>query len=167
MRDGHLANNRDGRGVEFLHASDSTYRLMYEKRWMDIPSFAIVRHPIERLISASRILTPKVLKETPVWNEMSFLSAFNHANASQWIQRQAPQITAEKTKIWKYEWELGENFREWMEKEITDGTPIIEKDDEPEYSRFAYDFRPICVNDSLLEFAQEYYKEDMELFGYE
>lgn len=58
MSDPHLANSHlfDQNEIEFLHESDSNYRLLYGD---EIPSFTVVRDPIDRFISASRALNPE------------------------------------------------------------------------------------------------------------
>ena len=159
MRDRKMANERVfGKDIEFLHASERDYVSRYGT---GIESFAVVRNPVDRFLSASRILKPSLLVEE--WTADYFESLFLRANATQWIRRQANFITAE-TKIWRYEDGLGEKFCEWMREECNIG---IEYKGLLKYSRFSYDERPMCYNESLLKFVESYYSTDREELGYE
>lgn len=159
MCDRHQTNKRlFDDDMEFLHATEKNYRTIYGN---DVISIAVVRNPLDRFISASRMLKPKLLR-VEEWTEEYFESLFLRANATQWIRRQADFITAE-TRLWKYEDGLGKEFCEWLREECK---IEIEYKGLLKYSRFMYDERPVCYNDALLEFAESYYRIDIEMLGY-
>lgn len=155
-----LANSHlfDQNEIEFLHESDSNYRRLYGD---EVPSFTVVRDPMDRFISASRVLNPEHMWFVD-WTVEYFEDLFRRANAIQWIKPQTEFISPQ-TKIWRYEDGLGENFCEWLRDEV--GVAVYYAD--IDYNRQRYDKRPRCTTDALLEFVSEYYENDRKVLGYE
>lgn len=160
MVDPHLANSHlfDQNEIEFLHESDSNYRLLYGN---EVSSFTVVRDPMDRFISASRALNPEHMWFVD-WTAEYLEDLFRRANGMAWIKPQTEFISPQ-TKIWRYEDGLGENFCEWLREEV--GVTVNYRD--AHYDVFKYDKRPHCTTGALLEFVSEYYENDRKVLGYE
>ena len=131
--------------------------------------FSIVRNPVDRFISALRDLN-KINEEkidSIFKNQDSFDEFVNSARSIDSSNRFLPQINFidHKTKLWKFEDKLENNFFKWLLDNFN--LKIIDKD----YESVKFKIKNIYMNNFVLnekqkQYIKNYYYQDYKVLNY-
>lgn len=157
------------RGRDALHLQYPLYESFLPTK--DIPQITIVRNPIDRFASCIRVMHNMFGEDYNLLmsNEDDFkkfvwlqIDAFSFKN--NWFLPQNRFISP-KTKVWKYEDGIGDNFIKWVYK----NTGVKLKNDfDITYQKFiseknAFKYQ---LDDHIRKYIYNFYKEDFVKFNY-
>jgi hypothetical protein len=153
----------------------------------DIPSFTIVRNPIDRFISTYTNFVYLLDCMKTSFNPIEFLKDYSNFYSfmqeeiisskfsnyglnlfhkgfrtypTNWWEKQI-EYCEDNIKIWKYENAFGENFNEWIYDNFK-----IEFSLNTNYKKASYDEKKYSPPKELLDNVEKYYHDDMVKFGY-
>lgn len=159
-------------GISITHLHYPLYEWLEEVS--DSNHFAIVRDPFTKFASAAHCMIKEWYSdmEEHVYSALETkdgLAQFIEYHAatkrynSNWLRSQHEFISP-KTKIYKYEDSLGENFIKWFNNNFSDNIP------HREYSYFGdpkeLEKNMIKENAKIESLIKEYYKDDYKILGY-
>ena len=131
--------------------------------------FAVVRDPVQRFMSSFWVLN-ECMKQWEVSHEnlenYSYfklcMEFYTFSRTNNWFRPQV-EFIGPLTKVWKYENNLGHDWREWM-GEI--GVPLLVSN-LVHYKKMEFDlFKANNFSSPILDNIRKYYKDDFEAFNY-
>ena len=162
-----------GNGVmTVLHGEEIAHwhKDLYEEHLnvKDIPNFSIVRNPVDRFISGSIYLKRLYGNDSQEQFEDPHLFFSMIANiplvdpsfSANWFRSQVDFMN-DKTKIWKYEDGMGENFVNWLGDLI--GVDL-KFDEDIDYPKSKDEGNKLDKTPKLIDNVKQLYRKDIEQF---
>ena len=162
-----------GNGVmTVLHGEEIAHwhKDLYEKHLnvKDIPNFSIVRNPVDRFISGSIYLKRLYGNDSQEQFEDPHLFFSMIANiplvdpsfSANWFRSQVDFMN-DKTKIWKYEDGMGENFVNWLGDLI--GVDL-KFDEDIDYPKSKDEGNKLDKTPQIIDNVKQLYRKDIEQF---
>ena len=153
-------------GEEIAH----WHKDLYEKHLnvKDIPNFSIVRNPVDRFISGSIYLKRLYGNDSQEQFEDPHLFFSMIANiplvdpsfSANWFRSQVDFMN-DKTKIWKYEDGMGENFVNWLGDLI--GVDL-KFDEDIDYPKSKDEGNKLDKTPQIIDNVKQLYRKDIEQF---
>ena len=134
----------------------------------DIPNFSIIRNPFDRFISGSVYLKrlygndSQELFEDPnlFFSMIANIEAMDPSFSANWFMPQVEFMT-DRTKIWKFEDSMGDNFVEWLGNLI--GVKL-KFDEDIEYPKSRDEGNKLKKTPKLIHNLRQLYRKDIELY---
>lgn len=136
----------------------------------NIPHITVVRNPLNRFLSAMKVRSfecdadfNEIIKDKKTFDKFMVYQNEIDCFSSNWFLEQHKFVT-EKTKIWKYEWGFGSNFRDWVKSNTN-----FEINGITSFDNFTFPgdkCPPVKLNKNIQKWAKEFYKEDYKKFNY-
>ena len=153
-------------GAEIAHWHKDIYEEHLNVK--DIPNFSIVRNPIDRFISGSVYLKrlygndSQELFEDPnlFFSMIANIEAMDPSFSANWFMPQVEFMT-DRTKIWKFEDSMGDNFVEWLGNLI--GVKL-KFDEDIEYPKANDEGNKLDKTPKLIDNVKQLYRKDIEQF---
>ena len=162
-----------GNGVmTVLHGEEIAHwhKDLYEEHLnvKDVPNFSIVRNPVDRFISGSIYLKRLYGNDSQEQFEDSHLFFSMIANiplvdpsfSANWFRSQIDFMT-DRTKIWKYEDGMGDNFVSWLSGII--GVDL-KFDEDIQYPKSRDEGNKLKKTPKLIDNVKQLYRKDIEQF---
>ena len=155
-----------------LHGSEIAHwhRDIYEEHLnvKDIPNFSIVRNPIDRFISGSVYLkrlygndSQDLFEDENLFFSMiANIDAMDPSFSANWFRSQVDFMT-ERTKIWKFEDGMGDNFVNWLSDLI--GVDL-KFDEDIEYPKAKDEGNKLDKTSKIIDNVKQLYRKDIEQF---
>ena len=159
-------------GMTTLHGAEIAHwhKDIYEEHLnvKDIPNFSIVRNPIDRFISGSVYLKrlygndSQELFEDPnlFFSMIANIEAMDPSFSANWFMPQVEFMT-DRTKIWKFEDSMGDNFVECLGNLI--GVKL-KFDEDIEYPKANDEGNKLDKTPKLIDNVKQLYRKDIEQF---
>ena len=153
-------------GAEIAHWHKDIYEEHLNVK--DIPNFSIIRNPIDRFISGSVYLKrlygndSQELFEDPnlFFSMIANIEAMDPSFSANWFMPQVEFMT-DRTKIWKFEDSMGDNFVEWLGDLI--GVKL-KFDEDIEYPKANDEGNKLDKTPKLIDNVKQLYRKDIEQF---
>ena len=153
-------------GAEIAHWHKDIYEEHLNVK--DIPNFSIIRNPIDRFISGSVYLKrlygndSQELFEDPnlFFSMIANIEAMDPSFSANWFMPQVEFMT-DRTKIWKFEDSMGDNFVEWLGNLI--GVKL-KFDEDIEYPKANDEGNKLDKTPKLIDNVKQLYRKDIEQF---
>ena len=153
-------------GAEIAHWHKDIYEEHLNVK--DIPNFSIVRNPIDRFISGSIYLKrlygndSQELFEDPnlFFSMIANIEAMDPSFSANWFMPQVEFMT-DRTKIWKFEDSMGDNFVEWLGDLI--GVKL-KFDEDIEYPKANDEGNKLDKTPKIIDNVKQLYRKDIEQF---
>ena len=153
-------------GAEIAHWHNDIYEEHLNVK--DVPNFSIVRNPVDRFISGSVYLKRLYGNDSQELfeNENLFFSMIANipmmdpSFSANWFRSQIDFMT-DRTKIWKYEDGMGDNFVSWLSGII--GVDL-KFDEDIEYPKSRDEGNKLKKTPKLIDNIKQLYRKDIEQF---
>ena len=153
-------------GAEIAHWHNEIYEEYLDVK--DIPNFSIIRNPFDRFISGSVYLKrlygndSQELFEDPnlFFSMIANIEAMDPSFSANWFMPQVEFMT-DRTKIWKFEDSMGDNFVEWLGNLI--GVKL-KFDEDIEYPKANDEGNKLDKTPKLIDNVKQLYRKDIEQF---
>ena len=154
-------------GAEIAH----WHREIYEEHLdvKDIPNFSIIRNPFDKFISGSVYLkrlygndSQELFEDQNLFFSMiANIEAMDPSFSANWFMPQVEFMT-DRTKIWKFEDSMGDNFVEWLGDLI--GVKL-KFDEDIEYPKANDEGNKLDKTPKLIDNVKQLYRKDIEQFN--
>ena len=153
-------------GAEIAHWHKDIYEEHLNVK--DIPNFSIVRNPIDRFISGSVYLkrlygndSQELFEDENLFFSMiANIPMMDPSFSANWFRSQIDFMT-DRTKIWKYEDGMGDNFVSWLSGII--GVDL-KFDEDIEYPKSRDEGNKLKKTPKLIDNIKQLYRKDIEQF---
>ena len=153
-------------GAEIAHWHKDIYEEHLNVK--DIPNFSIVRNPFDRFISGSVYLkriygndSQELFEDENLFFSMlANIPMMDPSFSANWFMPQIEFMT-ERTKIWKYEDGMGDNFVKWISDII--GVDL-KFDEDIEYPKSKDEGNKLDKTPKLIDNLRQLYRKDIEQF---
>lgn len=159
-------------GIEIPHLHYPLYLNL--ERVEESDHFAVVRNPFDRFKSSMQLMIRSSGYSEEIYEIMkdkdwlfSFLDMEKNTNSYYTNQlRNQKEFISEKTKIWRFENGLGDDFINWLNQNFD--LQLVQKEYNVNYHIGIAETLPIKkqIDPSVEELIKEYYEEDYEYFNY-
>lgn len=181
---GHRTIHWKGKELLHLNLKEEKELAAVCKRELSEKRFTVIRNPVDKFISFSAMYGSFISLLGIGWKEMEDPNTFkkimenfgfiggkdgqvqemffgfrNMGNNSCLDQR---EFIDETVKAWKFENGLGKNFVEWLNDELQ----LNVKSTEVSYPMRSFDKHETEFSDALLNTISDYFKDEMQYFGY-
>ena len=155
-----------------LHGSEIAHwhRDIYEEHLnvKDVPNFSIVRNPVDRFISGSVYLkrlygndSQELFEDENLFFSMiANIPMMDPSFSANWFRSQVDFMT-DRTKIWKYEDGMGDNFVSWLSDLI--GVEL-KFDKDIEYPKSKDEGNKLDKTSKIIDNVKQLYRKDIEQF---
>ena len=153
-------------GAEIAHWHKDIYEEHLNVK--DIPNFSIVRNPIDRFISGSVYLkriygndSQELFEDENLFFSMlANIPMMDPSFSANWFRSQVDFMT-DRTKIWKYEDGMSDNFVKWISDII--GVDL-KFDEDIEYPKSKDEGNKLDKTPKLIDNLRQLYRKDIEQF---
>ena len=156
----------DLHGAEIAHWHQDIYEEHLNVK--DVPNFSIVRNPVDRFISGSVYLkrlygndSQELFEDENLFFSMiANIPMMDPSFSANWFRSQIDFMT-DRTKIWKYEDGMGDNFVSWLSDII--GVDL-KFDENIEYPKSRDEGNKLDKTPKLIENIKQLYRKDIKEF---
>ena len=156
----------DLHGAEIAHWHKDIYEEHLNVK--DVPNFSIVRNPVDRFISGSVYLkrlygndSQELFEDENLFFSMiANIPSMDPSFSANWFRSQIDFMT-DRTKIWKYEDGMGDNFVNWLSGII--GVDL-KFDEDIEYPKSRDEGNKLKKTPKLIDNVKQLYRKDIEQF---
>ena len=156
----------DLHGAEIAHWHNEIYEEHLDVK--DIPNFSIVRNPFDRFISGSVYLkriygndSQELFEDENLFFSMlANIPMMDPSFSANWFRSQVDFMT-DRTKIWKYEDGMSDNFVKWISDII--GVDL-KFDEDIEYPKSKDEGNKLDKTPKLIDNLRQLYRKDIEQF---
>ena len=153
-------------GAEIAHWHKDIYEEHLNVK--DVPNFSIVRNPVDRFISGSVYLkrlygndSQELFEDENLFFSMiANIPMMDPSFSANWFRSQIDFMT-DRTKIWKYEDGMGDNFVSWLSGII--GVDL-KFDEDIEYPKSRDEGNKLKKTPKLIDNVKQLYRKDIEQF---
>ena len=153
-------------GAEIAHWHKDIYEEHLNVK--DVPNFSIVRNPVYRFISGSVYLkrlygndSQELFEDENLFFSMiANIPMMDPSFSANWFRSQIDFMT-DRTKIWKYEDGMGDNFVSWLSDII--GVDL-KFDEDIDYPRSRDEGNKLDKTPKLIDNVKQLYRKDIEQF---
>ena len=153
-------------GAEIAHWHKDIYEEHLNVK--DVPNFSIVRNPVDRFISGSVYLkrlygndSQELFEDENLFFSMiANIPMMDPSFSANWFRSQIDFMT-DRTKIWKYEDGMGDNFVSWLSGII--GVDL-KFDEDIEYPKSRDEGNKLKKTPKLIDNIKQLYRKDIEQF---
>ena len=156
----------DLHGAEIAHWHKDIYE--EHQKVKDVPNFSIVRNPVDRFISGSVYLkrlygndSQELFEDENLFFSMiANIPMMDPSFSANWFRSQIDFMT-DRTKIWKYEDGMGDNFVSWLSGII--GVDL-KFDEDIDYPKSRDEGNKLDKTPKLIDNVKQLYRKDIEQF---
>ena len=153
-------------GAEIAHWHKDIYEEHLNVK--DVPNFSIVRNPVDRFISGSVYLkrlygndSQELFEDENLFFSMiANIPMMDPSFSANWFRSQIDFMT-DRTKIWKYEDGMGDNFVSWLSGII--GVDL-KFDEDIDYPKSRDEGNKLDKTPKLIDNVKQLYRKDIEQF---